>query len=256
MKILFLSTYKTSGGAAIAATRTYSAISNLVYNRPQYNDISLEWRSSSLGTWHNLKNHISQRLFRYLSNASERQSIDIFYSRIHHAVNKSGCDLVHIHWCHDEFLPIESILKIQKPIVWTLHDHWPFQGSHHLPSIPPEILDRLLPHTNRTFRPQLFDFDSWCLRRKSLLSAKDITFTAPSSWLCRRLTQSKLFHSQNCLNIPNPVESVQYLYSDKTRLRNQLGLPTTRRLVLYVANNFTTDVNKGFILLLCKDHGN
>ena len=42
-------------------------------------------------------------------------------------------DLVHLHWVQGEMISIESIGRINKPLVWTLHDNWAFLGSEHLP---------------------------------------------------------------------------------------------------------------------------
>ena len=40
-------------------------------------------------------------------------------------------DLVHLHWINNEMISIEQIGKITKPIVWTLHDMWPYCGAEH-----------------------------------------------------------------------------------------------------------------------------
>ena len=49
------------------------------------------------------------------------------------AVNEINSDeslIIHLHWICN-FLSIEDIANIKKPIVWTLHDMWPFCGSEH-----------------------------------------------------------------------------------------------------------------------------
>lgn len=250
MKILFLSTYSTRGGAAIAASRTYQAIRNLSHNSLEYRDIDLAWLSSNVGLSHKLKNTISQRLIRLASPLINRQSIDLFPSRIHRLINRSGADIVHIHWCQDEFLPIESIIRIQRPIVWTLHDHWPFQGSCHLPPLPAQVTGRYAFQSIHRRRKQILDLDAWCFNRKALLTSKNITFTAPSSWLSSRLSNSDLFQSHTCLTIPNPVDISETNHLTKIQSRADLGLPSTHKLVLYVANSFTTDPNKGYSILL------
>ena len=49
-------------------------------------------------------------------------------TNIHKKINKSNYDLINLHWVQGEFISIESIGKITKPIVWTLHDTWAFSG--------------------------------------------------------------------------------------------------------------------------------
>ena len=40
-------------------------------------------------------------------------------------------DVVHLHWINDSFLKTEELSTLGKPIVWTLHDMWPYScGAH------------------------------------------------------------------------------------------------------------------------------
>jgi hypothetical protein len=40
-------------------------------------------------------------------------------------------DIVHLHWICHGFVPVEFLKKINKPIIWTLHDMWAFTGGCH-----------------------------------------------------------------------------------------------------------------------------
>ncbi|MCO4795465.1 MAG: hypothetical protein KC493_17220, partial [Bacteriovoracaceae bacterium] len=42
-------------------------------------------------------------------------------------------DIVHLNWINDSYISVESISKIKRPIVWTLHDLWPLTGGCHIP---------------------------------------------------------------------------------------------------------------------------
>lgn len=46
-------------------------------------------------------------------------------------INKMDIDIVHLHWVGAETLSIEDIGRINKPVIWTLHDMWPFCGIEH-----------------------------------------------------------------------------------------------------------------------------
>ena len=39
--------------------------------------------------------------------------------------------VINLHWVAGGFLQIETLAKFGKPIVWTLHDMWPFTGGCH-----------------------------------------------------------------------------------------------------------------------------
>ena len=47
---------------------------------------------------------------------------------------KNNYDLINLHWIQGEMISIEEIGRIKKPIVWTLHDAWPFCGTEHFPN--------------------------------------------------------------------------------------------------------------------------
>ena len=43
-------------------------------------------------------------------------------------------DIIHLHWINQGFLSlkdIEELVKLNKPIVWTMHDMWPCTGICH-----------------------------------------------------------------------------------------------------------------------------
>ena len=42
-------------------------------------------------------------------------------------------DIVNLHYVGEGFVPIRNLPDIGVPIVWTLHDSWPFTGGCHLP---------------------------------------------------------------------------------------------------------------------------
>ena len=51
--------------------------------------------------------------------------------------NKDGkninfdCDIVNLHWIGNEMISIDQINKINKPLVCTFWDMWPFCGAEH-----------------------------------------------------------------------------------------------------------------------------
>tara|TARA_B100000965_G_scaffold391797_1_gene400288 strand:- start:750 stop:1373 length:624 start_codon:yes stop_codon:yes gene_type:complete len=43
----------------------------------------------------------------------------------------SQFDIVHLHWINKSMLNLNQIIEINKPIVWTFRDMWPFTGGCH-----------------------------------------------------------------------------------------------------------------------------
>ena len=44
-------------------------------------------------------------------------------------INSINCDIINLHWIGNNLIPIKDLKKINKPIVWTLHDMWAYTGS-------------------------------------------------------------------------------------------------------------------------------
>ena len=50
-------------------------------------------------------------------------------------INNSDFDIIHLHWINANMISIKDIAKIKKPIIWTIHDSWPFCGAEHHPNV-------------------------------------------------------------------------------------------------------------------------
>ena len=46
-------------------------------------------------------------------------------------IKQTKPDLVHLHWIGNEMMSMKQISKINKPLVWTMLDMWPFTGCEH-----------------------------------------------------------------------------------------------------------------------------
>src|SRR5690606_33396126 len=54
------------------------------------------------------------------------------FSNLAQRVEELNPDVVHLHWICGSYFPIEDLLKIKKPLVWSLHDNWAFTGGCHI----------------------------------------------------------------------------------------------------------------------------
>ena len=113
-------------------------------------------------------------------------------------LNAKGADLLHLHWLQDEFLSVEAIGRLRGPVVWTLHDTWPFCGSEHYPLDAQD--QRFALGYSRGSRSRLdrgLDLDRWTWLRKgkawrSLLPR--LQLIAPSRWMAEQASRSALLH--------------------------------------------------------------
>ncbi len=159
--------------------------------------------------------------------------------------NLNEFDIIHLHWINGGFLTIKSFSMINKPIVWTIRDMWPFTGGCHY------SLDCENYKSGCGACPQLgsqFDQDLsyQCFNFKQSSYGENIYPVAISPWLQKCMSESKLFHHKKVEMIFNGVKTSQFKKIDKTDARKKLGLPTDKVLIATGAINLMGDKRKGF----------
>ncbi len=158
-------------------------------------------------------------------------------------------DIVNLHWICNGFLQIETLAKLKKPIVWTLHDMWAFTGGCHYSQSCERYTDSC------GFCPQLSsskskDLSHWIWQRKSKAwSQIDITLVAPSQWLAKRASSSSIFRNVRVEVIPGCLDTKIYTPINRQLARQLLHLPQDKQLILFGAISAISDPRKGFHLL-------
>ena len=142
MRVLIVNTSENIGGAAIAANRLMEALKNngvkakmlvrdkrteqiTVATLPPSPLLKAKFLWERFVIWK--ANHFSRKnLFQIdLANTgTDITSLPEF----------KEADVIHLHWVNQGFLSLKDIRRIidsGKPIVWTMHDQWPFTGICH-----------------------------------------------------------------------------------------------------------------------------
>ena len=149
MKVLFVNTNDISGGAARAAMRIMrgvqqSGVETQMFVKYKYSKssdvIPLSTYAPSSNRLFDIFKWVIQKfenryhMFKWHPYKHTKQNVfmsDLRHTDIHGALQKLDYDIVHLHWINNRFLDIRELAKIHKPIVWTLHDSWPFCGVCH-----------------------------------------------------------------------------------------------------------------------------
>lgn len=163
-------------------------------------------------------------------------------------INKSDADIVHLHWLCAEMMSIEDIGRIQKPVVWTLHDMWAFCGAEHISS--DNRWREGYTTTNRPAHESGFDLNRWVWSRKRKAWKKPIQIVTPSRWLADCVRQSALMHDWPVTSIPNAIDTEIWQPVDRTQARKLMGLPQDAKLIAFGAMSGGQAHHKGFDLLL------
>ena len=170
--------------------------------------------------------------------------------RLTDRVHKLNPDIIHLHWMGDSFLQVETLQRLNRPIVWTLHDSWPFTGGCHIPLDCARYRDKCgaCPALGSN-RENDLSRKVWQRKLKSW-QGLDLTIIAPSRWIAECARSSSLFHARRIEVIPNGLDLRTYRPVDKAVARDALGLPPDKKLILFGAKSATQDMNKGFGLLV------
>ncbi|WP_019502669.1 glycosyltransferase family 4 protein [Pseudanabaena sp. PCC 6802] len=254
MKVLHLSTSDVDNGGARAAYRLHQGLqllgcSSQMLVRAKFSHENTVIAEKSLLT--KLAPPISSFPLRiYPQRNSAMFSPQWFPDVLERRVKQLNPDIINLHWVCNGYLQIETLPKFSKPLVWTLHDMWPFTGGcDYIRDC--ENFKESCGNCPQLLSRSPWDLSRWVWQRKHK-SWKNVNLTvvATSSWMADCARSSSLFQHLRIETIPLGLDTEKYRLIDKQVARNLLNLPQDKQLVLFGAVNATSDRRKGFQLLL------
>jgi len=159
------------------------------------------------------------------------------------AVRKA--DIINLHWVAGFQSPksIGKLLRLGKPVVWTLHDMRPFTGGCHFSAgcdgyrsdcaVCPQLKDDPFGLPEAVLKEEL-----------ELLRDSDITIVSPSRWLAACAKESSLFRSLRIEMIPYGIDTEMFSPLEKRAAKRLMGIDDARIVVLFGAENLT-EIRKG-----------
>lgn len=258
MKILMLSSSDSGGGAARAAYRLHQAfINHSIESRMRVGikTTDLHTISGPLGKFGKamaiFKVEVAEQIMKLQHSTNINFHSPAFIpSGLVGEINKSDVDIVQLNWICNEFLSIEDVGRIKKPIVWRFSDMWPFCGAEHIASDDPTVRWRFgYTKKNRPPDHKGLDIDRWVWNRKKRSWKRAIHIVAPSNWMAECVRSSALMKEWTVSVIPTTIDLNQFRPWDKRFSREVLGLPEKRKLILFGAAGGMKDPNKGGDLL-------
>jgi glycosyltransferase involved in cell wall biosynthesis len=257
MKILMLNTFDEGGGAARAATRLLTGVRGLGIDA----DLLVQFKFGSASNVICNKSHLrnmTRRLKLFLGLLPVRIypkrpelnfSPALIPDKLPAEISEINPDIIHLHWLGAGFLSVETLGRLDMPLVWTLHDSWPFTGGCHVP------YDCVRYRRRCGACPVLGsarekDLSRWTWNRKQKAWRDlNLTLVAPSRWLADCARSSSLFRDVRVEVIPNGLDTGMFQPGNKAECRDLLGLTKDKRIILFGAVQGTIDPNKGFHLL-------
>jgi glycosyltransferase involved in cell wall biosynthesis len=216
MKILHISAANSSSGAGIACVRLHKALlsdsvdSKVLFLNNQYINSS-EYSFYENTLIRKLRRTLLTFLDRwivyfYLRRGKKLFSPGLFGVKIYNLSEVLAADIIHLHWTNHAFINISDLSKINKPIIWTMHDCWLFTGGcHHFfacdkfkyscggcPVLESKNDDDL---SNFVFR-----------RKQKLLPELNIKYVAISNWMKKHAKLSPILSEQSIDVIPSGID--------------------------------------------------
>lgn len=172
------------------------------------------------------------------------------FSGIVDRINDLNPDVVHLHWVTGGMMRIEDIARIKAPIVWSLHDMWPFTGGCHYDENCGAFKQQC-GHCKVLDSAKSKDLSFHIYMRKLAAYKKknDITLVGLSRWITNEAINSSLFFSDQVVNLPNPIDTQVFAPVEKAVARDLLNLPQDKKIILFGAMGATSDPRKGFTAL-------
>lgn len=252
LEVLHLATYESFGGAARASKRIYQALKTWPILCHMFTLLKTS-EDESIFVVQPKDSHEQLKYIHALLTSNQKQklgknvileSYGVISAGILDKINEHQAPLVHLHWINN-LLSIEDIGKINKLIVWTLHDMWPFSGIEHISYDPDAFFYKNSPKVTLDNNLSL---DTFRLKQEYWYEQK-FTLVAPSHWLADCARRSILFNNCDISVIPYPIDYDFWSPKNQPNSCVRFNFDINKKQILFLGQNVINDSNKGWDLL-------
>ena len=221
MKIVHVSTFDTQGGAARAAYRLHLGLQrlgqeSLIIARYKMSTDDSVVSIADEGTVEvRRKDFLLEQVIQPYFVDKRRSSFgNTIFSLPYPGYDLStlpqiqAADIINLHWIayYQSPITLHNLLATGKPVIWTLHDQWPFTGGCHYTAGCQKF------RQDCVSCPQLindtYDFPAAVLRDRQTHSREaNLTIVSPSRWLAACAKQSRLFERLRVEVIPYSLDT-------------------------------------------------
>jgi glycosyltransferase involved in cell wall biosynthesis len=259
MKILHLSYSDYKGGASRAVKRIHNSLlregvnSYLKVNvcSTTENSKNIIGPKSSFERCKNLtRAAIGSRLGLLLRNDNfVIHSMSLLPSYHYKFINSSDYDLINLHWVCGEMISIKDIGRINKPIVWTLHDMWPFCGAEHF-TFDDSWKKGYYSNNVNSKSNFFFDLNKFIWQKKVKFWKKSMFIVGVSNWISQCAKESILMKNFPVTTISNTLDTNFWKPDDQSESRKYFNLPEKIKIFGYGSLGYKNSSLKGKDLFL------
>ncbi len=256
MKVLLINTSDVVGGAAVAANRLLHALNEsgieakmLVKVKSSDDDKVILISDTLLSRLLDKIRFIFERLLIFVANKFSKKNL-FAVSIANTGIDISAfdavkeADVIHIHWINQGFLSLSDINKISslgKPIIWTMHDMWPFTSVCHYAGDCHEYqkkCEKCNMLNSNCMVKQTFD------DKLKLYSNANVTFVGCSNWISNLAKSSSLIKNKPIFSVPNTIDIDKFRPIDKKEAKHKAGFDIKKTHILFISQK-VTDERKG-----------
>lgn len=138
-------------------------------------------------------------------------------------------DIIHLHWVAN-FIDFETFFsKIDKPVIWTLHDEYAYLGGFHYQD---DVDNNLLTHSNKEseFRD---------IKKKSIKKCEKLTIISPSNWIADKAKKSEAFSSRRVKTIRYNLDKNTFKIRDLKFSRDLFQIPQDKKIILVASQDLS-----------------
>lgn len=254
MKVLHLSSFDMAGGAARAAYRIHQGLQQagadsrmLVQFKSGDDRAVVAAENKAIAR---LRSSLDSSLLKFNRRCDPFFSLQWIPDAVASQITQFNPDIINLNWVGNGYLQIETLAKLNKPLVWTLQDMWAFTGGCHYTQ-GCERYKHACGNCPLLKSGKDSDLSRWVWQRK-MKAWKDLNLTivAPSAWMAQCASSSSLLAQMRVEVIPFGLDTQKFRPTEQRLARELLNLPQDKKLVLFGAIDATGDTRKGFHLLL------
>ena len=264
MKILQISTYDIRGGAARAAYRLHRGLREMGHDcrmAVRHKDTTDDSVKRIIP---NLRGQKDERGF-FLDVVIQGHYIDSHRTEISNTLFSlpypgydlsrlsvvREADVINLHWVaqYQSPLTLHRLFSLGKPVVWTLHDQWPFTGGCHYAAGCEKY------RSDCDGCPQLsddrFGLPGAVLKDKErFFKNAQLTVVTPSRWMGTCARESRLFGDLRVEVIANSLEIDVFAPMAKGEAKERLGLSSDTVTLLFGADKMASIKKIGWSIVL------
>jgi glycosyltransferase involved in cell wall biosynthesis len=232
MKILHISNWELTGGAAKAANRIHKEllkndiVSIYLVQHKSTKDINTIKLDNLFIKFRNIVDKLILILYNY--NFKEPFSPGLLKSyKIRNIINNIKPDVVHLHWISGGMLNIKELDNLNIPIVWTFHDLWPITGGCHVQYQDNKCINYLsscgkCPMLNSKIKKDLsyFNYEN----KRNFFNTNNVNVIALTNWHYELICKSKFLINKNIIKLPNILDTDLYSPKSNRKIENKFNI--------------------------------